>query len=175
MKRHRRATASLVLLPIAPKGASESRHVTIRGRRQSPRCDPTAIWVTCAHPATRELALTDAAETRRVVLGYFDAWTHNKPDEAFALLADDLVFSGPGATYTRAADFRPGLVAFAGMTRRAAIKQLIVDGAEAAMAYDCELAEPIGTISIASFFRVDKGKIQTYATMFDASKFPKRS
>jgi ketosteroid isomerase-like protein len=45
--------------------------------------------------------MTAEEETRRVVEGYFAAWTSNKVDEAYALLADDLAFWGPTAA-TRA-------------------------------------------------------------------------
>ena len=117
--------------------------------------------------------MSKAEETRETVLGYFNAWTAKRPDEAFAFLADDLAFWGPNASYSSAAQFRPGLNAFAGMTKRAQLTKLIVEGDWAAMYYDCELPEPIGTIKIASFFRVEAGKIKQYETMFDASAFPR--
>ena len=65
------------------------------------------------------------------------------------------------------------LNAFASMTSRAQLTRLVVEGEWAAMYYDCELPDPIGTIKIASFFRVEGRKIRQYETMFDASAFPK--
>lgn len=112
-------------------------------------------------------------ETREIVLGYFDAWTTKDTNAAYAFLADDLVFSGPTASYTTAEQFRPGLIAFAAMTKRAQIIKLLVEGNWAAMFYDCELVSPIGTIKIASFFRVEGGKIKQYETIFDTSTFPR--
>jgi hypothetical protein len=41
------------------------------------------------------------------------------------------------------------------------------------MVYDCELPDPIGTVKIASFFRVEGRKINQYETMFDANAFPR--
>ena len=117
--------------------------------------------------------MTAAEETRATVLGYFNAWTTNKTDEAYAFLADDLAFWGPTASYTSAAEFRPALIRFASMTTRAQISKLLVEGDWAAMYYDCELPAPIGTIKIASFFRVERGKIRQYETMFDATAFRK--
>jgi hypothetical protein len=114
-----------------------------------------------------------AEETRETVLGYFNAWTEKRPDEAYAFLADDLAFWGPTASYTSAEQFRPALVAFAAMTGRAQLTKLLVEGDWAAMYYDCELPAPIGTIKIASFFRVEGGKIGQYETMFDATAFPR--
>jgi hypothetical protein len=109
--------------------------------------------------------------TREAVEGYFRAWTKNRVDEAYAWLADDLVFIGPSARYESAAAFRPALINFAAMTRSATMAELIVDGDRAAMLYDCEL--PIGVLRIASFFRVAGGKITRYETLFDPSEFRK--
>jgi ketosteroid isomerase-like protein len=72
--------------------------------------------------------MTAEEETRRVVEGYFAAWTSNKVDEAYALLADDLAFWGPTASYQSAAAFRPALTAFAAMTKRAQATELVVAG-----------------------------------------------
>ena len=72
--------------------------------------------------------MTTQDETRSVVERYFGAWTTNQPDAAFALLADDLEFSGPTGSYQSAEAFRPALVNFAAMTRAARIVDLVVDG-----------------------------------------------
>jgi hypothetical protein len=112
-------------------------------------------------------------ETRRVVEDYFAAWTTNRADEAYALLADDVAFSGPTASYASAEAFHPALVNFAAMTKGARIVELLVQGDRAAMLYDCELPQPVGTLRIASFFRVTQGKIRTYETLFDASELRK--
>jgi hypothetical protein len=43
--------------------------------------------------------MSQADETRKTVLAYFNAWTAKRPDEAFTLLADDLAFwAQPTAT-----------------------------------------------------------------------------
>jgi len=106
--------------------------------------------------------------TREIVEGYFNAWTTKRPADAYALLAPDLEFSGPGASYKTAAEFKPGLDAVAAMTKAATIVELFVDGDRAAMLYDWEM--PLGVVRIASFFRVAGGKIRWYDTRFDPSK-----
>jgi len=111
--------------------------------------------------------------TKQIVMSYFEAWTANRTEEAFALLAPDLEFSGPSAHYTSAEAFRPGLVAFAAMTKGARVVELLVDGDRAALLYDCDLPEPVGTLRISSFFRVENGRIRTYDTRFDATNFRK--
>jgi hypothetical protein len=110
-------------------------------------------------------------DTRSVVSRYFAAWTSQRVDEAFALLADDLQFSGPSASIQGAAAFRPALAGFAAMTKAARKLWLVVDGDRAAMLYDCDLPEPVGTLRIASFFRVEHGYIREYDTRFDATLF----
>lgn len=117
--------------------------------------------------------MSGAAETRSVVEGYFAAWTSKKVDAAYSLLAPDLRFDGPTATYESAEAFRPALVGFAGMTKAARMLDLVVDGDRAAMLYECELPPPVGLIKISSFFRVTSGKIATYGTYFDATELRK--
>ncbi len=116
--------------------------------------------------------VTDAAssETRAVVERYFAAWTANDPKSAHALLADDLHFRGPNASYDSAAQFWPALVGFAAMTKGARVVDLVVAGDRAALLYDCDLPEPVGTLRISSFFRVAGGKIGWYETFFDPTK-----
>jgi hypothetical protein len=117
--------------------------------------------------------MTTRDETRRVVEGYFAAWTTNRVADAYALLAEDLEFSGPTASYRTAEAFRPALVNFAAMTKWARIVELVVDGDRAALLYDCELLHLVGSLRIASFFRVEKGKIRVYDTRFDATELRK--
>jgi ketosteroid isomerase-like protein len=114
--------------------------------------------------------MSSPEETRRVVMTYFEAWTANKVDDAFATLAPDLEFWGPTASYASAAAFKPALVGFAAMTKAARITEMIVEGDKLAMTYDCTLPEPVGTIAIASFFHVENGKIRAYKTLFDATQ-----
>lgn len=115
--------------------------------------------------------MTGQAETRRVVESYFAAWTAGQVDEAFALLADELQFVGPTASYPSAAEFRPALARFAAIARQARIAEFLVDGDRAAMLYDCELPPPAGLVRISSFFTVANGRIRRYETQFDATEF----
>jgi hypothetical protein len=110
-------------------------------------------------------------DTRTVVEAYFKAWTSRRTEEAYALLAPNLHFGGPNAVYETAEAFKPGLVGFAALTKGARVLELLVDGDRASMLYDCELPPPAGTLRIASFFRVENGKIRWYETQFDAEGF----
>jgi hypothetical protein len=117
--------------------------------------------------------MTQADETRRVVQDYFSAWTTKRTDEAYALLSETLLFSGPSAEYRTREAFRPGLIGFAALSKNAHIVELLVEGDRAALLYDCELPPPVGKLRIASFFRVEGSKIQSYDTRFDAEAFRK--
>jgi hypothetical protein len=122
---------------------------------------------------TKEATMTTNDETRRVIEGYFHAWTAQRTSDAMAFLADDIAIDGPTASYTSAESFRPALEQFAGMTRAARIVDLIIDNDRAALLYDCELPAPIGTLSIASIFHVAAGKIRSYVIRFDATELRK--
>jgi hypothetical protein len=117
--------------------------------------------------------MTAQDTTRKVVETYFAAWTAKRVDDAYAVLAEDLEFSGPTASYRSAIEFRPALVNFAAMTKGVRIAELVVEGDRAAMLYDCELPPPVGWLRIASFFRVENGKIRWYETLFDATELRK--
>ena len=111
--------------------------------------------------------------TREVVEAYFHAWTTKRIDDAYDLLADDLHFAGPTASYASAEDFRTALVGFAAMTRGARVIELVVEGDRVALLYDCDLPEPVGTLRISSFFRVRGDRIAWYETWFDATELRK--
>src|SRR5262249_13995263 len=113
--------------------------------------------------------MTVEDETRRVVESYFAAWTTKDVPAAHALLAGDLEFSGPTASYQSADAFLPALK-FAEMSKWARIVELVVEGNRAALLYDCELPHPVGKLRIASCFRIEKGKIRVYETLFDATE-----
>jgi hypothetical protein len=64
-------------------------------------------------------------------------------------------------------------VNFAAITKAARTVDLVVEGDRAALLYDCDLPEPVGTLRIASFFRVEKGRIRNCDTRFDATELRK--
>jgi ketosteroid isomerase-like protein len=112
-------------------------------------------------------------ETRRVVEGFFAAWTSNNERKTRALMADDLEYSGPLNAYTNADALLAPLMKFAAMVRGARMVELVVEGDRAALLYDCDLPQPVGTLRAASFQRVENGKIRTYLQAFDATELRK--
>jgi hypothetical protein len=113
------------------------------------------------------------SDTRAAVEGYFGAWTANRVDDAYGWLAPNLHFAGPNASYESAEAFRPALIGFAKMSKAARVVEMLVDGDRAALLYDCDLPDPVGTLRIASFFKVVNGKITWYETQFDATELTK--
>jgi hypothetical protein len=112
-------------------------------------------------------------ETRKVVEGFFAAWTSKDERSARAFLADDLHYNGPLNTYESADALMGPLMKFAAMVRGARMIEVVVEGDRAALLYDCDLPEPVGTLRAASFQRVEKGKIRTYLQAFDATELRK--
>jgi hypothetical protein len=117
--------------------------------------------------------MTTPEETRKVVEGFFAAWTTRNEREARALMADDLAYSGPLNTYQTADALLAPLMTFAAMVRGARMIELVVEGDRAALLYDCELPPPVGTLRAASFQRVEGGRIRTYLQAFDATELRK--
>lgn len=109
--------------------------------------------------------------TRKIVRDYFLAWTSQRVEDAYSLLAPNLHFSGPSVSYETADDFRLPLDRFAALTKSARIVEFVVTGDRAAMLYECELPQPAGWTKIASFFRVRNGQIYWYETQFDMTEF----
>ena len=112
-------------------------------------------------------------ETRSVVERYFAAWTAKQERETRALLAEDLDASTPLNTYRTAEPFVAGLMRVAGMLRGARIVSSVVEGDRAALLYDFDLPEPVGTLRAAWFLRVEGGKIRSVQQQYDATEFRK--
>jgi ketosteroid isomerase-like protein len=113
--------------------------------------------------------MTTQEETRKVVEAYFAAWRAKDAFAALSLLSQSVKFSGPTGPPGSGA-FSPALVSFATMSEEAQILALVVEGDRAALLYSSKVAEPVGTLKIASFFRVEKGKIAAYDVVFDSAE-----
>ena len=117
-------------------------------------------------------------ETRKAVEANFAAWGRgNRTDEAFALLAPTLQFAGPNPAYESAEAFLPALRGFAAVTRGTWVVELVVQEGRAWLLNDCGLPDPVGTVRMVSFSRVQAGKSAWYETFFhptDLRKLPAR-
>ena len=93
--------------------------------------------------------------------------------DAFKLLDEQLEFYGSLGSSTTAAGFFAALMNFAKLTQSARMTSLVVEGQNAALLYDCSLPAPVGTLTIASFFRVRNLKIDRYETILDTAQVRK--
>jgi limonene-1,2-epoxide hydrolase len=112
-------------------------------------------------------------DTKRVVESFLAAWTSRNEAAARELMADNIVFISPMSRYESAEEFIGPLMRFASMLHEHRVHQLLVEGDRAALYYDCEMPPPIGTLTTASFYRVENGKIREYRSVFDCTNLRK--
>jgi len=110
---------------------------------------------------------------KQVVESFLSAWTSKNERAARDLMADDLVFISPMSRYESADAFVGPLMRFAAALREHRVHQILVDGDRVAVYYDCIMPDPIGTLTTASFYRVENGKIREYRSVFDCTELRK--
>ena len=113
-------------------------------------------------------------ETKTIVLAYHDAFYKNDRAVVRKLLADNGTFVGPLNAFTDADAFLDSAAVFMKLTKRTDIKKIFVDGDEACIIYDSTtIVQSIPTLPIASWFKVEAGKIKFFHVHFDPSPFVK--
>ncbi len=103
----------------------------------------------------------------------FAAQCRNDLPAIRALLADDLEYRNVLVTYRGADDFVRELAGFNSMLRGIRIIHVVAHGDGAAVLYDCELPEPVGTLRTGWFVRIEGGKLRTIDSVFDATEIRK--
>ena len=112
--------------------------------------------------------------TREVVLAYHEAFHEGDRGRVRSLLKDDGHFIGPLNSFNNADSFLDGAAVFMQLSKKSEIKQLIVEGTNACVLYDYITIVPsIPPIPIASWFKVDSGKIILFHTHFNPIPFLK--
>jgi hypothetical protein len=90
------------------------------------------------------------------------------------LLSSDIEFEGPLTGRTHGIDaFVAGLERFVRSLSALRVVQMVQNGNEAAVLYDCDLTMPEGTFRFAEFIRVDGDKIRQDTLVFDTVEFRK--
>ena len=117
--------------------------------------------------------MANVDETRRVVEGFFAAWTSRDERGARGFMADDMRYVGPLNSYESADALLGPLMKFASGVKGARMVEIVVEGDRAALLYDCDLPPPVGTLRAATFQRVANGKIVSYLQAFDATELRK--
>jgi hypothetical protein len=108
--------------------------------------------------------------TKEIVLAYHDAFYRNDRDAVRRLLADKGHFVGPLNSFTDADVFLDSAAIFMKLNKNTSIRKVFVDGPEACILYDSTTVVPsIPTQPIASWFKVESGKINFFQVHFDPS------
>jgi hypothetical protein len=105
---------------------------------------------------------------KEIVLAYHDAFYRNDRNAVRKLLADKGQFTGPLNSFTDADAFLDSAAIFMKLNKSTEIKKVFVDGNEACILYDSTTIVPsIPTQPIASWFKVESGKINFFLVHFD--------
>ncbi|PZR13255.1 MAG: hypothetical protein DI536_13290 [Archangium gephyra] len=105
-------------------------------------------------------------QTRDVVKTYFRAWTTKDFEGATRQLAEQLSVEVPINTYPDRAAFAQALAGFGAMTQKVSLLGEFVDGADAMLLYDMDVAS-LGTLRIAEHFHVENGRITQLRQVHD--------
>jgi hypothetical protein len=112
--------------------------------------------------------------SKTIVLAYHDAFYKNDRATVRKLLADDGTFIGPLNSFTNPETFLDAAAIFMQLSAKTQIKKVFVDGDEACVLYDSTTIVPsIPVFPVASWFKMESGKIKFFHVHFDPTPFVK--
>ena len=88
------------------------------------------------------------------------------------LVADDLTFRGPNASYDRGDDYLK-VIGHAAGVKRVDLQRIIADGADVSALYELEVEHAVGRITVAEWYRVEGGLIRSIRMVMDTGPFVK--
>lgn len=107
-----------------------------------------------------------------IVLAYHHAFYKNDRASVRQLLADKGSFNGPLNSFTNPDLFLDSATIFMKLTLKTVMKKVFVAGNQACIIYSSAFIVPsIPVLPIASWFKVDRGKIYFFQVHFDPSSF----
>lgn len=108
-----------------------------------------------------------ADDAANVATTYFDAWKASDFDTMRSLLAEDVRFEGPLATFEGAEDYMEGIQGLSKVISEIVIQKIFVDGHDVLTWYDMHttVASPV---PVANWLHVEEGKITAVRVAFDA-------
>jgi SnoaL-like domain len=105
-----------------------------------------------------------------IVLAYHDAFYRNDRSAVRNLLSDKGIFMGPLNSFTDADSFLDSAAIFMQLSKKTEIKKVFVDGNQVCVLYDSTTIVPsIPTLPIASWFKIESGRINFFHVHFDPS------
>ncbi|HWY97641.1 MAG TPA: nuclear transport factor 2 family protein [Bacteroidia bacterium] len=113
-------------------------------------------------------------DPKNIVLSYHDAFYKNDRTAVRKLLADNGTFTGPLNSFTDADKFLDSAAIFMQLAKQTEIKKVFVDGNDVCVIYDSTTIIPsIPVLPIASWFKIESGKINFFHVHFDPGPFVK--
>ena len=117
----------------------------------------------------RIITMTDP---KALVLAYHNAFHRGDKTTVRGMLADKGAFIGPLNSFTEADAFLSGAAIFMQLSKKAEIKKVIAEGDDVCVFYDYTTIVPsIPVLPIASWFKVESGKIKFFHTHFNPMPF----
>jgi len=111
-------------------------------------------------------------EAKAVVMAYHEAFHRGERQAVRELLADQGAFMGPLNSFSSADAFLDGAEVFMKLSKKADIKKIIAEGNEVCVFYDYTTLVPsIPVLPLASWFKIDSGKIYFFHTHFNPMPF----
>jgi limonene-1,2-epoxide hydrolase len=115
-----------------------------------------------------------ADDPKSIVLAYQEAFYRNDRPAVRKLLADKGNFIGPLNSFTDTEAFLDSASIFMKLVKKTEIKKIFVDGNQVCLLYDMTTLVPsIPTLPIASWFKIEQGKINFFQVHFDPGAFVK--
>jgi hypothetical protein len=113
-------------------------------------------------------------DSKTIVLAYHEAFYKNDKVCVRELLANNGAFIGPLNSFTNADVFLDSASIFMQLSKKTEIKKILVDDGDVCLLYDSTTIVPsIPTLPIASWFKVESGKIKFFHVHFDPTPFIK--
>jgi hypothetical protein len=113
-------------------------------------------------------------DPKTLVLAYHNAFYRNDREAVRKLLMDNGIFMGPLNSFTDADTFLDSAGIFMQLAKTTEIKKIFTDGNDVCVLYNSTTIVPsIPVLPIASWFRVESGKINFFHVHFDPSPFVK--
>jgi ketosteroid isomerase-like protein len=109
-------------------------------------------------------------DAREIANRYYDAWRLRAGDMSDVPLADDLVFSGPVASFDSADGFRAMARQAGAGVRSFAVRHQFVDGPLVCSVIDWEMSPVTGTMTAAEVLHVRDGQIVRGELIYDAEQ-----
>jgi YHS domain-containing protein len=114
-------------------------------------------------------------QEKETVEQYLHAFYTGDSATARRYLADDLMFSGPSASFSSADAFLRASAHVGSRVRAVHTRKLFVAGSDVGVFLELVLDDPLGTVPVAEWYHLDGEQIASIRTILDTAPFLARS